>query len=62
MFVKYDVENDVIIRDEDGMCVQVPQGQPGLLLAEITGRSRFEGYANASQTNNKIVRVCLVLE
>ncbi|XP_067940711.1 long-chain fatty acid transport protein 2-like [Watersipora subatra] len=55
-FVKYDTENDQIVRDADGMCIQVPRGTPGLLVGQINERARFDGYASAEQSNRKIVR------
>lgn len=54
--VKYDNENDEIIRDEAGRCIEVPLGEPGLLLGEINDKMRFEGYTDNGATEKKIVR------
>jgi citronellyl-CoA synthetase len=54
--VKHDNENDVIVRDENGRCFEVPMGEPGLLLGEINDKMRFEGYTDNSATEKKIVR------
>jgi citronellyl-CoA synthetase len=54
--VKYDVDRDEIVRDEHGHCVRVGKDEPGLLLGEITGIARFEGYTNQEATEKKIVR------
>jgi citronellyl-CoA synthetase len=34
--VKYDVENDIILRDEFCHCIGVEKGGPGLLICMIT--------------------------
>ena len=54
--VKYDNENDEILRDEAGHFIEVPIGEPGLLLGEITDKTRFEGYTDPAATEKKIVR------
>jgi citronellyl-CoA synthetase len=54
--VKYDVENDVILRDERGRCIKVATGEPGLLIGEITPKATFEGYTNSSASDGKILR------
>ncbi len=53
--VQYDVENDHIIRNSEGHCVEVPLGEPGLLLGKITPKSEFDGYTNPESTASKIV-------
>jgi citronellyl-CoA synthetase len=54
--VKYDVAADEIIRDSQGLCVEVSEGEPGLLLIEITEKSQFEGYTNNDATDKKLIR------
>jgi citronellyl-CoA synthetase len=54
--VKYDVAEDEIIRDEQGCCVEVKEGDAGLLLIEITNKTKFEGYTNGEATEKKLVR------
>ncbi len=53
--VQYDTQRDEIVRDSNGRCIEVPVGEPGLLLSEITARTEFEGYTNAEATAKKIV-------
>ncbi|MBF2755321.1 MAG: long-chain-acyl-CoA synthetase [Gammaproteobacteria bacterium AqS3] len=57
--VQYDNENDVILRDAAGRCIEVPFGEPGLLLAEITDKYRFDGYTDKDASEKKIVRDAL---
>lgn len=52
----YDVANDEIIRSEDGFCVEVNPGEPGLLLIRVTEASQFEGYTSAEATEKKLLR------
>jgi len=54
--VKYDNENDEMIRDDAGRCIEVPIGEPGLLLGEISDKTRFEGYTDRAETEKKVVR------
>ena len=61
VFVQYDTENDVILRDETtGMCKLCPRGTPGLLVAQITDTARYDGYASKKQTSTKIVTVSII--
>lgn len=53
--VEYDVANDEIVRDENGYCKQVPDGESGLLLIKITPKSQFEGYTSEEATGKKIL-------
>ena len=53
--VKYDTHSDEIVRDSNGRCIEVPVGEPGLLLSEITEKTAFEGYTNAEATAKKVV-------
>ena len=54
--VKYDVDADEIVCDDNGYCIKVPDGEPGLLLGKITERTAFEGYTNKKDTESKILR------
>jgi citronellyl-CoA synthetase len=54
--VQYDNENDEILRDSAGHCIEVPLGDPGLLLGEITDKTKFDGYTNPEATESKIIR------
>jgi len=58
--VRYDVDADEIVRDANGRCIEVPQGEAGLLLAEINAGQVFEGYTNAEATKKKVVHDVLV--
>lgn len=54
--VKYDVERDEIVRDANGRCIEVADGEPGLLLGHINPEAVFEGYTDQDATEKKIVR------
>ena len=54
--VRYDVDADEIVRDDAGHCIEVPEGEAGLLLGHINPEAEFEGYTNAEATEKKIVR------
>ncbi|MEH6581580.1 MAG: long-chain-acyl-CoA synthetase [Halioglobus sp.] len=54
--VQYDNENDEIVRNSAGHCIEVPLGEPGLLLGQITAKTQFDGYTNPEATASKIVR------
>ena len=54
--VKYDVDQDEIVRDKKGHCIKVEPGEPGLLLGKITPATVFEGYTNKEATESKILR------
>ena len=56
VLVRYDNEEDEILRNESGACVQASAGEPGLLLAKISSKTRFDGYTDQSATDKKIVR------
>jgi citronellyl-CoA synthetase len=53
--VQYDTENDQIVRDGAGRCIEVPVGEPGLLLGQITPKTEFDGYTNPEATASKII-------
>lgn len=55
--VKYDLEEDEIVRDENGWAVKVQPGETGLLLCEINELNKFAGYVNnPTATEEKILR------
>ncbi len=54
--VRYDVDAEEIVRDAQGLAIEVAPGEPGLLLGEITAESAFEGYTDPAATEKKIVR------
>ncbi|KGL76971.1 Very long-chain acyl-CoA synthetase, partial [Tinamus guttatus] len=51
--IKYDVEKDEPVRDENGYCIKVPKGKPGLLVCKITEYAPFSGYAGAKHQTEK---------
>ncbi|MEH6567503.1 MAG: long-chain-acyl-CoA synthetase [Halioglobus sp.] len=54
--VQYDNETDEIARNSAGRCIEVPLGEPGLLLGQINKKAQFDGYTNPEATASKIVR------
>ncbi len=54
--VKYDIENNRPVRDDDGFFVKCKTGEPGLLLGRIGGKIPFEGYTDRTATQDKIIR------
>ncbi|KEQ17436.1 long-chain-acyl-CoA synthetase [Endozoicomonas numazuensis] len=59
--VKYDLENDCHVKDENGFHVEAEAGDVGEALGMILNipglaAGRFEGYTNAEATENKILR------
>jgi citronellyl-CoA synthetase len=54
--VKYDVDEDIAIRDKNGFMQRVEVGQTGLLLGEISETNPFIGYTSQEATESKIVR------
>ncbi len=55
--VRYDVENDEIVRDKDGYAVKCSVGETGLLLCTINELNRFAGYVNNPKaTEAKLLR------
>ncbi|MEM6710178.1 MAG: long-chain-acyl-CoA synthetase [Pseudomonadota bacterium] len=54
--IRYDVDNDEMVRDENGRPIEAAPGEPGLLLGQINENAVFEGYTNPEATEKKIVR------
>jgi acyl-CoA synthetase (AMP-forming)/AMP-acid ligase II len=55
--VKYDIDNDEILRDKNGRAIKCQPGENGLFLARISNINPFSGYKNNSKaTNDKIMR------
>ena len=54
--VRYDVDADEIVRDDNGRCQEVSSGEPGLLLGHINPEAAFEGYTDRAATEKKILR------
>ena len=56
VLVKYDVDADEPIRDENGHLQKVDRGEAGLLLFQITDETIFAGYTDKQATEKKIFR------
>ena len=56
LLVEYDIEQDEIVLDENGKYIPVEPGNPGLLLAEIDDRYRFDGYTDKAASEAKTLR------
>ncbi|GAA0796005.1 long-chain-acyl-CoA synthetase [Marinobacterium sediminicola] len=59
--IRYDVESDSYVRDENGYCVQCQPGEVGEAVGMIInhpeiGGGRFEGYTSRDATEQKILR------
>ncbi len=54
--VKYDVDEERPLRDENGFMRRVEVGEAGLTLGEITDLSPFAGYTDKAATEAKIFR------
>lgn len=59
--VKFDLENEVPVRGEDGFCMKCEVGEVGEALGKILNdpkkpTARFEGYAGKEETEKKILR------
>ncbi len=52
--VKFDVDEDTAIRDNNGFMQRVAVGQTGLLLGEISEANPFVGYTSKEATESKI--------
>ena len=56
LLVKYDVDEDEVVRDSDGHCIPVEIGEPGLLLGKVSELFRFDGYKNKEASEQKLFR------
>ncbi len=59
--VRFDIENQQPIRGADGFCIPCPPGEVGEIIGQIINdpakpANRFEGYADKSATETKILR------
>lgn len=57
--VKYDVENDVVVRNEKGFCIPCENGEAGHFLGQIVendATSKFAGYTSKQATEKKLIR------
>ncbi|XP_026532935.1 very long-chain acyl-CoA synthetase isoform X1 [Notechis scutatus] len=51
--IKYDVDKDEPVRDENGYCIKVSKGEVGLLVCKITQLAPFSGYAGSKSLTEK---------
>lgn len=56
-FVKFDVENEMPVRDANGNCIKCGVDEIGEVIGQITddGLGSFQGYHDKKQTNKKIL-------
>ena len=59
--VRFDVENEEPVRNEEGFCVRTAPNEPGEAIGRIFSDSsnpgnRFEGYTNERESEKKILR------
>ncbi|NXA57403.1 S27A2 synthetase, partial [Nothocercus julius] len=55
--IRYNVEQDEPVRNEQGFCIPVRPGEPGLLVIKITSKTPFHGYAgDPEKTEKKVLR------
>jgi len=54
--VRYNVDEDEIVRDDKGMAIPTDEGEPGLLVGRITPDTVFEGYTDEAATESKVLR------
>ncbi|NXX48613.1 S27A3 protein, partial [Tricholaema leucomelas] len=55
--VRYDVTEGAPVRDADGRCIRVRAGETGLLIAPVTPRTPFLGYAGSPElSEQKLLR------
>ena len=61
VIVRFDVERGVPVRNNEGFCIRCATNEPGEALGRIVGDSsnigsRFEGYADRLQSEDKLLR------
>ena len=54
--VSYDLENDRPVRNAKGFLAKTEQGQPGLLISEISKKWPFDGYTDPAKSEAAILR------
>jgi len=54
--VKYDIDADAPLRDENGFFQRVEEGEAGLLLMKIKGPTTFAGYTDKKASKKKIFK------
>lgn len=54
--VKYDIENETMVPDENGYLQRVAKGESGILLGEISDKVPFHGYTDKQASDKKVLR------
>lgn len=56
--VRFDVENEIPVRGDDGFCIECGDGEAGEAIGKITNEpgKNFEGYTRKEDTQKKILR------
>lgn len=54
--VEFDAEREQPVRDARGFMKKVPKGGVGLLISEVTDKRPFDGYTDASASEQKLLR------
>ncbi|ELU08551.1 hypothetical protein CAPTEDRAFT_63948, partial [Capitella teleta] len=52
-FVRYDVAQDDVVRDLNGLCIEVKSGEPGLMVVQIKKDFEFDGYKGNKELSEK---------
>jgi len=53
--VKYDIDNDELVRGENGFLVKVKKGEPGIVLGEAKDSVDITGYTSKEATEKKMI-------
>ncbi len=54
--VRFDVENEQVVRGPDGFCIDSEVGEAGEAIGRITNVIRFEGYTDEKASEKKVLR------
>ncbi|MBP7179110.1 MAG: long-chain-acyl-CoA synthetase, partial [Moraxellaceae bacterium] len=54
--VEYDKENEQPVRGKDGFMKKVKKGESGLMVAQITDKTPFDGYTDPAKNEASILR------
>ncbi|TNF11593.1 MAG: long-chain-acyl-CoA synthetase, partial [Pseudomonadales bacterium] len=54
--VRYDLENDCVLRDAKGFLHKADKGEAGLLISEISAKWPFDGYTDPAKSESVILR------
>ncbi len=54
--VRFSTDEANMLRGPDGFAETVPSGEPGLMIINLVGKERFEGYRDPAQSETKLLR------